>query len=110
MKMIVALIRPHQLHAVKQALHDRQITHFTATNVLGTAPKAEQRLYRGVERQVELFKRVRIEVAVSEAFVEPCIEAFRQGCAESGGHGKVFMMELLDVMKLTSGERGPKAL
>ena len=40
------------------------ITHFTATNVLGTAPTAEQRMYRGVERQVELFKRVRLEIAL----------------------------------------------
>jgi nitrogen regulatory protein P-II 1 len=110
MKMIVALIRPHQLPSVKQALFDRQITHFTATNVLGTAPTAEQRMYRGVERQVELFKRVRLEIAVSGAFVDPCLEALQEGAAETGGHGKVFVMELLDVMTLWNGERGPKAL
>ena len=48
MKMITALIRSEQLPAVKQALFDAQIIHLTATSVLGTAPKSEQQMYRGV--------------------------------------------------------------
>ena len=52
MKLITALIRSEQLPSVKQALFDVQIRHLTATSVLGTAPKSEQQMYRGVAREV----------------------------------------------------------
>ena len=62
MKMIVAVIKPEQLPAVKQALFDAEVRHMTATSVLSTAPRTEQQMFRGVKKEVSLLKRVRLEV------------------------------------------------
>ena len=110
MKMVIALIRPEQLPAVKQALYDVQIHRLTAMTVLGTAPRAEQVMYRGVKREVTLFNRVRVEIAVNDALVETAIEAITEGAVETGGHGKIFVLDLAEVVTVWNGERGPKAL
>ncbi len=110
MKMIIAVIKPEQLPAVKQALFDAEIRHMTATSVLGTAPRTEQHMYRGVKKEVSLLKRVRLEVAVNDANLERAIEAISRGCMESGGAGKIFVTELHDVVTVWTGERGSRAL
>ena len=74
MKLVVALIRPEQVPAVKMALHDAGIDKLTATTVMGTAPRTEQRKYRGVEQRVSLFRRVRMEVAANDSDVEKVID------------------------------------
>jgi nitrogen regulatory protein P-II 2 len=104
------MIRPEQLPAVKRALHDAQMQQFTVTNALGTVPRAEQRMYRGVEQRVSLQQRIRIELAVSDSDLEIALEALRNGALEQGGHGKVFVTELFDVMTLWNGARGERAL
>jgi nitrogen regulatory protein P-II 1 len=108
--MIVALIRPEQLPAVKQSLFDAQIRHMTAMTVLGTAPRTEQQMYRGVQREVSLFQRVRLEVCVNDSLVEPAIQAISEGAKETGGWGRLFVLNLEDVVKVWTGERGPHAL
>ena len=110
MKFIIAYIRPEQLPAVKESLAEAQIFHFTANPVLGTAPKAEQRMFRGVEQKVSLFRRVRLEMALKEAMVEPAIEALSRGAMKSGGAGRIYVTELIDVVKIWTGERGDRAL
>jgi nitrogen regulatory protein PII len=110
MKQVVVYLRPEQLPAVKQALYEAEIRHLTAISVLGTAPKTEQQMYRGVEREVELFRRVRVEVNVQDAMLETTIEAISRGAMESGGFGKIFITELHDVVKIWTGERGTRAL
>jgi nitrogen regulatory protein PII len=110
MKQVVVYLRPEQLPAVKQALYDAEVRHLTAISVLGTAPKSEQRMYRGVEREVELFRRMRVEVNVQDAMLEATIDAISRGAMESGGFGKIFVTELHDVVKIWTGERGTRAL
>jgi nitrogen regulatory protein PII len=110
MKQVVVYLRPEQLPAVKQALYDAEIRHLTAISVLGTAPKTEQRMYRGVEREVELFRRMRVEVNVQDAMLETTIDAISRGAMASGGFGKIFVTELHDVVKIWTGERGTRAL
>jgi nitrogen regulatory protein PII len=110
MKQVVALIRPEQLPAVKQALFDAQIRHLTATTVMGTAPKSEQQMYRGVQREVSLFRRIRIEVAVTDAQLETAIEAISRGAKETGGWGRIFVQPLEEVVTIWTGVRGPRAL
>ena len=110
MKMIVALIKPEQLPAVKQALFDAEIRHMTATSVMGTAPRTEQQMFRGVKKEVSLLKRVRLELALNDANLERAMEAISRGAMESGGSGKVFVTELVDVMTVWTGERGTRAL
>ena len=74
MKLVIAVIRPEQLPAVKQALFDAQIQHLTATTVMGTAPKSEQQMYRGVQREVSLFRRIEVKVAVNDSQLETAID------------------------------------
>ncbi len=110
MKLVTVNIRSEQLPAVKQALFDMDIRHMTAIPVLGTAPKTEQQMFRGVLREVELFRRVRVEVAVHDSNLENAIEAISRGAMESGGYGKIFVTEIQDVIKIWTGERGTRAL
>ena len=110
MKLIVAVIRPEQLPSVKQALFDAQIRHMTATTVQGTGTRSEQRMYRGVAKEVSLFRRVRLEVAVNEDRLEKAIQAISEGARDSGGWGHIFVTELADAMTIWTGERGPRAL
>ena len=80
MKLVVAVVQPQQLPAVKRALTAAQVYHMTATNVLGTAPERdEHHVFRGVDQEVDLFQKVRLEIAVNEAFVEPTIDAIIEG-------------------------------
>ena len=108
--MITVILRPEQLPAVKQALFDADMRHMTAIPVLGTAPKTEQQMFRGVRREVELCKRVRVEVAVQTAKLKSTIEAISRGAKESGGYGKIFVSEIDDVITIWTGERGKDAL
>jgi nitrogen regulatory protein PII len=110
MKLVVALIRPEQLPAVKTSLHDAGFVKLTATTVMGTAPRTEQRKYRGVEQKVNLFRRVRLEVAVTDAELERAIQAISDGAHEVGGWGSIFVTELHDMISIWTGERGPRIL
>ncbi|MHC4350697.1 MAG: P-II family nitrogen regulator [Planctomycetota bacterium] len=110
MKLLIAVIRPEQLPAVKQALFDSQIQHLTATTVMGTAPKSEQQMYRGVQREVSLFRRVRVEVAVNDAELETAIDAISRGAHETGGWGRIMVQPLEDIVTIWTGVRGPRAL
>ena len=110
MKLVVALIRPEQLPAVKQALHEAEFNQFTASTVMGTAPRTEQQMYRGVERQVSLFRRVRVEIAVKDSMVEKAMKAIDVGAKESGGWGRVLVVDLHDALTIWTGERGEDAL
>ncbi|MFT5166861.1 MAG: nitrogen regulatory protein PII [Saprospiraceae bacterium] len=110
MKLIIAYFRQEQLPAIKESLADSEFFHFTAMPVLGTAPKAEQRTFRGVEQKVSFFKRVRLEIALKEAQVEPAIEALSRGAMDSGGAGRIYVTELHDAVKIWTGERGERAL
>ena len=111
MKMVVAIVQPQQLPAVKKALFDAQIKHLMATNILGTAPEgAEVHSFRGVAHEVSLFQRVRIELALREELVEVAVDAIEQAASDTGGYGIIFVTELHDVVLVATGERGNRAL
>ncbi|MFT7618888.1 MAG: nitrogen regulatory protein PII [Planctomycetota bacterium] len=109
MKMIIAVLRPEQLPAVKNSIHEAGVQHFSAIPIQGTAPKTEQLVYRGVERQVSLFKRVRLEIVTKDPDVENVMEAISKGAKESGGHGRVFVLPVDDVLTIWTGEKGDDA-
>ena len=110
MKMIVAILRPEQLPSVKRALHDAQFHHFTVATCLGTAPKSEQRRFRGVNREVSLFQRLRLEAFVNDSRVEAAVQALRTGASEAGGWGRILVLPLEDAVTVWTGERGPNTL
>jgi len=114
MKYIVAIIQPHKLEEVKQALEAVDVNLMTVTNVLGQGrQKGHTEVYRGAKEVGGLLRKVRLDIAVNEEFVEPTIAAINRG-ARSGqgevGDGKIFVMDLADCIRISSGERGGKAI
>ena len=110
MKLLVTYLRSEQLPAVKRHLFQAEIRNMTVIPVMGTAPKTEQQMFRGVLREVELLRRVRVEVAVHDSSLGTAIDAISQGAKEVGGYGKIFVTELQDVITIWTGERGEGAL
>lgn len=112
MKLIVAIIRPHQLPAVKKALYEAQVYTMTVTNAMGSGTGAGyQEIFRGVRHEVTLLKKVRLEVAVNEDFVDTAIDAIVHA-ARTGepGDGKIFVLDLPECIRIRTGERGPRAI
>lgn len=110
MKLVIAYLHPEQLPAVKESLADAGITRFTAMTVLGTVPKAEQVMYRGVEHEISMVNRLRIEIAAKAADVETAVTAIAEGAKESGGHGRILTTGVDDVLLVWDGTRGEEAL
>jgi nitrogen regulatory protein P-II 1 len=110
MKLIIAYIRQEQLPAIKESLADSEIFHFSVMPILGTAPRAEQRTFRGVEQKINLFKRMRMELYARDADVERYIEAISNGAMEIGGAGRIFILDVVDAVKIWTGERGDRAI
>jgi nitrogen regulatory protein P-II 2 len=112
MKLIVALIQPHKLPDVKKALYDAEVYKMTVTNALGSGQqKGYTETYRGVIHEVNLLKKLRLEIAVNEDFVEPTIKAIIKG-AQTGqiGDGKIFVLDLPECIRIRTGERGNEAI
>ncbi len=112
MKLIVAMIQPHKLPDVKKALFDADVHKMTVTNVLGCGQqKGYSETYRGVVHEVNLLKKIRLEIAVNENFVEPTINAIIKG-AKTGniGDGKIFVLNLPQCIRIRTGEEGSEAI
>jgi nitrogen regulatory protein P-II 2 len=112
MKLIVAMIQPHKLPDVKEALFEAGVHKMTVTNALGCGQqKGFTETYRGVIHEVNLLKKVRVEIAVNEAFVGPTIEAIIKG-ARTGkiGDGKILVMDLSECIRIRTGEKGNEAI
>jgi len=114
MKLIVAIIQPHRLEEVKQELEAVEVNLMTVTNVLGQGrQKGHTEIYRGAKEVGGLLRKVRLDIAVNEEFVEPTIAAINKG-ARSGqgevGDGKIFVLDLVDCIRISSGERGGTAI
>ena len=114
MKYIVAIIQPHKLEEVKQALEAVDVNLMTVSNVLGQGrQKGYTEIYRGAKEVGGLLRKVRLDIAVNEDFVEPTITAITTG-ARSGrgevGDGKIFVLDLAECVRISSGERGGIAI
>ncbi len=110
MKLIIAYLRHEQLPAVKTALAEADIKHFSVMTIMGTAPKSEQAMYRGIERQISLFHRLRLEVAVKSDRQEAAITAISSGAKASGGYGKILVIGLDEIVTVWTGDRGEAEL
>jgi nitrogen regulatory protein P-II 1 len=112
MKLIIAYIQPHILNEVKQELYKAEVYKMSVTNAMGCGQqKGYTELYRGVEIEVNLLKKVRIEIAVNDAFVKPTIDAIIRG-ARSGeiGDGKIFILPIEECIRIRTGETGSQAI
>jgi nitrogen regulatory protein P-II 2 len=115
MKYIIAIIQPSRLEAVKEALSKVAVFRLTVSDVQGLGrQKGHTEIYRGHEYEVNLIRKVKLEIAVNEEFVEPTIEAILRGArtGEEGkiGDGKIFILPLDDVVRIRTGERGGEAI
>ncbi len=111
MKYIIAIIQPHRLEEVKKTLEEAEVNLMTVSNVLGRGRQMGfTEVYRGA-KEVGLLRKVKLEIAVNEDFVEPTIEAIIKG-AKTGnmGDGKIFVLDLPHCIRIRTMERGPKAI
>ena len=112
MKLLIAYIQPEKLNAVKQALFKRKIYKLSVTNALGCGQQmGYTEIYRGSDIEVNLLKKVRIEVAINKDFIEAAIEGIIEG-ARSGniGDGKIFILDMTECIRIRTGEKGNDAI
>ena len=112
MKLVIAYIRPRRLNAVKQALFNRDVLKISVSNALGCGDEpGYYENYRGAGAEVDLRKRIRLEIAVNEPYVDKVIEAICEGArTESVGDGKIFVIGLERCVRIRTGETGDEAI
>jgi nitrogen regulatory protein P-II 1 len=112
MKLIVAVIRPDRLNEVLEALYRTEVRGLTVSRVLVHGGETERvETYRGTTVKVDLQEKVRLEIGVSESFVEATIRAIL-GSARTGevGDGKVFVLDVAQVYRIRTGEKNEAAV
>jgi len=112
MKLIVAIIQPDKLEEVKEELYKEEVNLITVSEVLGHGrQKGVTEIYRGAKETGNLLRKMRLEIAVNENFVEPTIKAIVKG-AKTGeiGDGKIFILDLPECIRIRTGERGGVAI
>ena len=115
MKLITAIIRPEKLESVQLALSERDVYLMTVSDVRGCGrQRGFTEVYRGAEFQARLLPKVKIEIAVNDAFVEATVEAIVHASRTSDtgqvGDGKIFVQPLDDCIRIRTGERGTQAI
>jgi nitrogen regulatory protein P-II 2 len=112
MKLIIAYIQPDKLTSVKQALYEKEVFKMSVTNALGCGQqKGYHETYRGADIEVNLLKKVRLEIAINSKYVDATVEAIIAG-ARSGniGDGKIFVQDLEECIRIRTGEKGEDAV
>ena len=115
MKLIIAIIQPTRLEAVKAALTEVEVFRLTVMDVQGFGrQKGHTEVYRGHEIAVNLLRKVQLQIAVNDQFVEPTINAIvkggRTGPSGEIGDGKIFVLPMDDCIRIRTGERGGEAI
>ncbi len=112
MKLITAYIQPEKLNDVKRALYEKKIFKMSVTNALGCGQqRGYHESYRGADVEVNLLKKLRIEIAVNASYLQPAIDAIIEG-AHTGeiGDGKIFVINLEQCIRIRTGETGQGAI
>ena len=112
MKYIVAIIQPDRLDGILDRLTEKNVHLVTVSNVLGRGrQKGVSEIYRSHREAGSLLKKVKLEIAVNDEFVKPAIEAITAG-GRTGqiGDGKIFVLDLGDVVRIRTGETGGIAI
>ncbi len=112
MKLIIALVQPEKLPDVKTELYNAEVYKMTVTNAIGCGQQGGYtEVYRGVGEEINLLKKVRLEIAVNDDFVTKTVDAIIRG-ARTGkiGDGKIFILDLPECIRIRTGERGHDAI
>ncbi len=112
MKLIIAYIQPGKLSEVKQELYKKKIYKISVTNALGCGQqKGYTEVYRGIDVEVNLLKKVRIEIAVNDSFVDATVDAIVAGAATGTiGDGKIFILPIEQTIRIRNREKGSPAI
>lgn len=112
MKLLTAIIRPHKLDDVREALQEVGIQGLTVTEVKGFGRQmGHTELYRGAEYKIEFLPKIKVEVGVTEEQAGPACEAIQSAATtDKIGDGKIFVSELEEVIRIRTAETGEKAL
>jgi nitrogen regulatory protein P-II 1 len=111
-KLVVAVIKPHKLDEVKEALRDVGVQGLTTSDVEGFGrQRGHTEVYRGAEYQVDFVPKVKVEVLVDDADAQGVVDAITKA-ARTGkiGDGKIWVLPVEQVVRIRTGERGPDAL
>lgn len=112
MKLIIAIIKPHKLEEVKDALNSIGVRGITVTEVKGYGrQKGHKELFRGAEYQIDFVPKVKLEIVVNDEILEEAVTTISD-VAKTGkiGDGKIFVLPVEDVIRIRTGERGPEAI
>ena len=112
MKMIVAIIQPHRLDPVREALHEVGVDGMTVSDVRGYGrQKGHTEIYRGSEYEVSYLPKLKIEVVLDDDRLDETIEAITNA-ARTGkiGDGKIFVLDVGSAVRIRTGEAGVQAL
>jgi nitrogen regulatory protein P-II 2 len=112
MKLIIAYVQPERLNEIKQALYAAEVFKMSITNALGCGQQmGYHQTYRGVDVEVNLLKKVRIEIAITAEFVQRTVDAIIKGArTDKIGDGKIFVMPMENCIRIRTGEEGHDAI
>ncbi|MFN8110408.1 MAG: P-II family nitrogen regulator [Thermoleophilia bacterium] len=112
MKLVIGIIRPERVNEVLEALYRAEVRGYSISRVQGHGGEVDRvETYRGTRVKMELSEKVRFEIAVSESFVQPTIDALCEG-ARTGevGDGKIFVVDLERIVRIRTGETDTSAV
>ena len=112
MKLVTAIIKPFKLDDVREALSEIGVQGITVTEVKGFGrQKGHTELYRGAEYVVDFLPKVKLEVAIGDSLLDQTLEAISKA-ANTGkiGDGKIFVTDLLQIIRIRTGETGEEAV
>ena len=112
MKFIVAIVKPHKLDDVREALTGVGVEGLTVSEVKGYGrQKGQTEIYRGAEYQVSFVPKIKVEIAVEDSMADNAVDAIRQAAnTEKIGDGKIFVFDLGEALRIRTGETGSSAL
>ena len=112
MKLVMAIIKPFKLDAVREALTEQGVQGLTVSEVKGFGrQKGQTEIYRGAEYTIEFVPKVRLDIVVDDGQVERVVEAIREAAnTDKIGDGKIFVLDVAEAMRIRTGETGTDAL
>ncbi len=112
MHLVIAYIRPEKLSDVKKALIRNEVFKMSITNALGAGDEqVYHERYRGADVEIDLLKRVRLEIAVNESFIQRAVDAILEGgVTGEDGDGKIFVLPMTQCYRIRTGNKGPHAI
>lgn len=112
MKLVIAIIQPFTLEKVKEELYKEEVNLITVSEVVGHGrQKGVTEVYRGAKETGNLLRKIRLEIAINDNFLEPTVRAIMRGARTGSiGDGKIFVMDLNECYRIRTGETGGVAI